>query len=159
MTTVRAGQTITTANNNVIVLSGADVTYVAQQSVELESGFQAQQGGLFYAYIDECADLVMTIAQLSEEHKNFGEGIHINTNPLSGKTNISYDLQQVSTVSMELYDVNGQRIAQPLNTFQQQAGVHTVTVQSKNFPRGMIVVMLRTNEEIRYSRFTLATPP
>ncbi|RMG43057.1 MAG: hypothetical protein D6732_00505, partial [Methanobacteriota archaeon] len=49
--TYRALQTIT-AQNNFVVASGGDVTFIAGQRIELKPGFQAQNGSRFQAQID-----------------------------------------------------------------------------------------------------------
>ena len=47
----RALQTIT-AQNNFVVASGGDVTFIAGQRIELKPGFHAQTGSQFHAQMD-----------------------------------------------------------------------------------------------------------
>jgi hypothetical protein len=156
MTTIRASQTISTGNNEITVLAGADVTYVALQSVELEPGFQTQLGGLFHVYIDECVELVQKIlAQLPRELDNSQDRFSININPALGVTEISYDLKEASPIVLEVYDDKGERMVPVLNTTSSQnAGAHTVTLDTSNLPSGVLMALLRTNRGIRYKRFS-----
>ena len=153
MTSVRAGQTLSTGSNSVVVLNGADVTYVAQQSILLESGFQTDQGGVFTAYIDACAQLAKNIALLSSEQELSGEDLLVFADPSSDKTFVSYNLPQSSMVSLKLFDANGEQIGLPLESAQQKAGKHTVMLDSSRLPHGVLVALLQTNQGIRYERF------
>ncbi len=154
MTSVRAAQTISTGSNSVVVLNGADVTYVAQQSILLESGFQTDQGGVFTAYIDACAQLAKNIALLRSGQELSGEDLLVYADPSSDKTFVSYDLPQTSMVSLKLFDANGEQIGLPLHAAEQQAGKHTVMLDSSHLPNGVLVALLQTNQGVRYQRFS-----
>lgn len=49
-------------------------------------------------------------------------------NPTNGTTQIDYSIAQVSSVSIELYDVTGRKVKTLLNANEVQAGKHTVDV-------------------------------
>lgn len=154
MSSIRAGQTISTGGNSVEVLNGADVTYVAQQSILLESGFQTEQGGVFTAYIDACAQLAKNIALLRSEQELAGENLLVYSDPSSDKTFVSYDLPRSSMVTLKLFDANGEQIGLPLHSAEQHAGKHTVMLDSSHLPNGVLVALLQTNQGIRYQRFS-----
>lgn len=63
-------------------------------------------------------------------------------NPVSTTTLIRFDLPVPCTVTMSVYDLEGRRIAQPLNRAVMDAGGHSVTVGTQEWPPGMYLYRL-----------------
>jgi PKD repeat protein len=63
-------------------------------------------------------------------------------NPFNPSTNINYSLPEASKVSIVVYDMLGQRVAQLVNA-EKSAGYHTVTFDASALSSGMYVYQIK----------------
>jgi hypothetical protein len=65
-------------------------------------------------------------------------------NPAIQRTSIRFTLPVPSSVTLEVFDVQGRRVAAPLAGEPQTVGVHEVEVQTRGWPSGFYVYRLAT---------------
>jgi hypothetical protein len=172
---------VTTAGQ---VLSGTTVTIEADTSVTLLPGFEAEFGSIFGATIVPCPvpfSIAGDIAAIDEgkgyiagQYRRTGSqdrsasvqeeastttagatGMEVFPNPFKQQTTIQYQLDKTSTVSLEVYDVNGRQIAQLVPNTVQDAGVYQVRFQAENRAKGIYYVFLRTDDNVISKRLVL----
>jgi hypothetical protein len=68
-------------------------------------------------------------------------------NPFNPTTQIQYSLAEVSIVLLEVYNMNGERIAE-LERGRKNAGSYSVTFNAANLPSGMYVYRLTANSQV-----------
>jgi len=141
------------------VLSPSTVTLKAGGTITLTTGFVAQQGSTFSAAIEVCA-----AAQDEEEiaFRSEKEAVNVEPtslavfpNPFQNQTTITYQLGAQSTVSLEVYDMNGRKIAHPVNNTVQPEGSYQFTFQAERLSKGMYFVFLRTESAVISKRLVL----
>ncbi len=64
-------------------------------------------------------------------------------NPFNPQTQIRYRLKQAGFVILQIYNLSGQKIAQPVHRMQT-AGLHHVTFNAENLPSGVYLYRLST---------------
>lgn len=67
-------------------------------------------------------------------------------NPFGGETSIEYMLPERSAVRIEVFDVLGRRVLEPVNGIHT-AGRHSITVNLSSFTSGMYIARLQTVQE------------
>ncbi len=79
-----------------------------------------------------------------------GEAVQLfqNTpNPFNGTTSISYYLPNPSYTTLDIIDITGKRIAQPVNAFQEM-GLHTVSFNGEGLSTGSYLVRLTAGSSV-----------
>jgi hypothetical protein len=76
-------------------------------------------------------------------------------NPFNPLTKISYSLQQVSTVSLKIYDVMGREIASPMNNEKKQAGYYDVFFNAVNLASGIYFYTLQTEKFVKTKKMVV----
>jgi len=72
-------------------------------------------------------------------------------NPANNETNLIFNLKQESEVSIEIFDLVGQRVLQPTqNSFA--AGNHTIPLNTAELNTGAYIVALRSGDELIRSK-------
>lgn len=103
----------------------ANVTYTAQNSISLKTGFEARLGTQFRATIEGCTTNVSNIV---ENRTHSTEQPHptmtIFPNPFIQEVNISLDIPQADYYTLTVYDVLGRTIMQPLQHQWLDAGIY-----------------------------------
>lgn len=66
-------------------------------------------------------------------------------NPFNPSTNISYELQTATSVTLKVFDLLGREIAQLVNA-RQPAGIFSVEFQASNLASGLYIYRLETEE-------------
>jgi subtilisin-like proprotein convertase family protein len=142
------------------VASFSTVSLKSGVSITLTTGFHAQANATFSASIEACADAnnasVIDRSIADVESASSAVNISIAPNPFYNTTTIEYELSKASTVSVEVYDLNGQRVAQLMNGEQQAAGSHQVQFDGRQQTTGIYIVMLRTAEQVQTKRLVLS---
>jgi hypothetical protein len=68
-------------------------------------------------------------------------------NPFNGTSSISYYLPKPMFTSLEIVDLTGKRIAQPVNTMEEM-GLHTVTINGESLATGSYIVRLSAGTSV-----------
>lgn len=75
-------------------------------------------------------------------------------NPFNPTTQISYDLPANAEVRLEVFNIQGQRVATLVNA-AQTAGTHTVTFDASNHASGVYLYRLQVGSQILTKKMTL----
>ena len=75
-------------------------------------------------------------------------------NPFNPTTQINYDLPQQSDVRLEVFNIQGQRVATLVNT-SQNAGSHSVTFDASNLASGVYIYRLQASTTVLNKKMTL----
>lgn len=81
--------------------------------------------------------------------------VQIFPNPFRRQTTIQYQLPKSTSVILEVYDLNGQRLTQPLVNSVQDAGEYQVTFEVGNYAGGIYMVYLKTDDQVISKRMIL----
>jgi hypothetical protein len=66
-------------------------------------------------------------------------------NPFNNSTILKYNLAQAGEVTIIIYNILGQKVAEPLNEYQQ-AGVKSITWRADNMPSGIYFARMKTGD-------------
>ena len=66
-------------------------------------------------------------------------------NPFNNATTLKYNISQAGNVSITVYNVLGQKVAEPVNGYLQ-AGVQSVTWNAENLPSGIYFARMKTED-------------
>ncbi|MCP4582835.1 MAG: T9SS type A sorting domain-containing protein, partial [candidate division Zixibacteria bacterium] len=75
-------------------------------------------------------------------------------NPFNAEATISYSLAQASDISIEIYNLMGQRVAMPYDGFQS-AGQHNLIWKAADYASGTYLVKMTNGEKSQTVRVTL----
>lgn len=75
-------------------------------------------------------------------------------NPFNPTTNISYSIPTASNVSLEVFNLQGQRVASLVNGFQS-SGAHSVNFDASNLSSGVYIYRLRAGNNVMMNKMTL----
>jgi hypothetical protein len=67
-------------------------------------------------------------------------------NPSSGDFQLSFSLQEASTIQMDLYSIEGRKIASPVRHFRLDAGSHQMKIDGNGLETGIYLVRFRIND-------------
>ena len=107
---------------------------------------------LFPFFADE-----LGIATSIEEPSELPDAFELSQNypnPFNPTTTIKYALPQASFVTLEVYNLLGQRVATLANT-QMNAGYHTVSFDASNLSSGVYIYRISANEFVSVKRMML----
>jgi hypothetical protein len=66
-------------------------------------------------------------------------------NPFNNSTTLKYNLTKAGEVTITIYNILGQKLAEPVNEYQQ-AGAKTVTWWADNLPSGIYFARMKTED-------------
>jgi len=75
-------------------------------------------------------------------------------NPFNPETSINYELRNADFVELNVYNIQGQKIATLINN-KQKAGAHTVSFNAAGLPSGTYIYRLKAGNEVRYGKMLL----
>ncbi|MFK7979196.1 MAG: 3-coathanger stack domain-containing protein [Saprospiraceae bacterium] len=170
----QAAVTATSANGNAdlsaintITTSGTvnvtgTVAYKAGTSITLNTGFHAQAGSNFTASIEACAAFTgnntptalasarsgsTRFTTIVQEHHNFLESA-ISPNPFTQSFMIDYHLPKSSTVNIDVFNLNGQKVMGSIVLSNQVEGNNQVVINGENWVSGLYLVRIRMDNQV-----------
>lgn len=124
------------SDNRVIFDMGADVGVVVLDNISLQAEDQTGTS------VDD--DNLPTQFVLNQNYPN----------PFNPTTNISYSIPTASNVSLEVFNLQGQRVASLVNGFQS-SGAHSVNFDASNLSSGVYIYRLRAGNNVMMNKMTL----
>ncbi|NQT33959.1 T9SS type A sorting domain-containing protein [bacterium] len=111
-------------------------------ATDLDEGEMVYRGVLLVlnASIDLDAPRIPNLALTFELHEPY-------PNPFNSMTTISYCLPYPGFVSLQVYNLSGQRIT-TLFEGCKQSGIHTTTLTANNLPSGLYFVRLKASDQV-----------
>ena len=76
-------------------------------------------------------------------------------NPFQQQTTIQYQLEKPTDVVLEIYDLNGRIVAQPVPNSLHDTGTYQVNFSADNHPKGIYLVLLNTDDTVISRRIIL----
>ena len=134
--------------------SGANIIYDAGDFIELKDVFLAEAGSVFCGVIDGCGGALKTeggAGEVAEATPNktaleaLPEIVSNYPNPFKNSTMISFNLDKASSVSLNVYDMSGKKVAGLLENEDRTAGSYQVPFDGSNLISGIYFYTLQTN--------------
>jgi hypothetical protein len=164
-----ADLTITSAG---VVPSGNTVSFESQE-ITLQTGFHAQAGCDFHAFIGDCTSgakivdgaVVGKVASNAEGARSIpmkqganrkntdterplsGLDVQVLPNPFSNTATVRYFVPSEGTASVTLTDLNGRALRTLSNGQAKAAGWHEATIESNGLAKGVYLLHVRTATE------------
>jgi len=76
-------------------------------------------------------------------------------NPFNPSTNISFELSQTDVVSLSVFNMLGQKVADLITDSKMSSGVHSINFNAMNLPSGVYLYRLSTSNFTEIKRMTL----
>ena len=150
--TESAAATITTSGT--VNVTGI-VTFEAGSSVTLNPGFHAQSNSDFLARINACSPLIedaesekafktTTTNLMQSEDLTIPNDLSLAVfpNPTKNTTNIQYQLEVSSEISLSVFDMNGQEVSRLMTQQYKDKGIHQMELQANDFGTGIFYIVL-----------------
>ncbi len=130
-----------------IVANGEEVTLQAGSTVDIRSNFTAEYGSEFTAIIAACDASACNGNRLGNETNIDWEAtkdyFKLYPNPSQGQFTIAYQVEEETTVGIEIYDINGQLQKVIQDNELQAKGNYTLNVNDVNLNSGVYLVKVR----------------
>ena len=152
-------QAATELNSSGIINGPEEVVFRAGNSIILNTGFHAKSGSIFTATIGACNTAsrqekmpAQTIAVENTILNNVvyttaSSQLAVHPNPFYQSTTINYQLDTPQTISLAIYDVNGQLMELLEANSWKASGRYTKAFHNKYLAHGMYFIILQTERE------------
>jgi len=118
------------------------VNFHACDKIVFEEGFSLAPGAEMTASVEEnCKD-----GREFQEMRLAQPGLTIGPNPFVDWTQVQLDLPESAVVSLEVFDLEGRRVAAPLTDSKIEAGSHHVQLDLSDLPAGSYIYRARIGE-------------
>lgn len=153
--TFQAREFVETANNTIIE-DGQTIQMMAGESITLRPGFHAQAGSTVSMTLADCGATLVSGETVKEElnhldFKNHGDlnadlkqptTIKVFPNPARQATNLAINLSDATEVQLDLYDLNGRKVANLVAPIQLPAGNHLFEWQCDQVEAGIYLIVM-----------------
>lgn len=143
------------------IASGANVTFIAGESITLKTNFHAQLGSIFNAKIMGCE-----LAELAKEMPPVNQKIYpvqldqpdlmIYPNPFTTHTTIAYQLPKEGAITIQIFDWTGRRIISIEDNNFKNKGYYEHNFQSENLISGTYFVSFRYADQFVVKKMVIA---
>lgn len=82
--------------------------------------------------------------------------IKINPNPAHQEFTINYTLSSKSTMSIELWDINGRKADDILKNSQQEKGTHSISWNAAQYPPGIYFCKVKSGENMKVEKIVIS---
>lgn len=134
-----------TITSNRIIADNTVVVFKAGTSITLQEGFHAVAGSSFIAQIEACpATLIASEVRSRTISMNTitQPKVKVFPNPVRTYTNISINLPEEQVVQLEIYDLNGRKIATIVPSTHLFSGTHTFEWSCDQVQAGIYFVVM-----------------
>ena len=152
--TYHSGGTITSTG---VVEPSSDVTFKAPSGIRLLSGFNAKISSIFLAKTEACVIALDSPVAADERHHqttSFTQSalkttqLTIFPNPFRETFTIDYSLPNPTSVTIDLFNVNGQKVATLVNQQATNPGRHKFHYDGQVLEAGLYYINLRTERSV-----------
>ncbi len=164
--TYAASNTITSTNT---ISSGSNITFSAGSLITLNPGFSVVTGASFNAIMNGCnARVGREVVEVTgtfepgiekgEEavvHPNLGYAVGNYPNPFRSHTWVTFQLAQDAGVSLEVFDLKGERVAVILMNDDRTAGTHTISFNGDELAPGQYLMRYTAGEQVLNHRMVV----
>ncbi len=151
----QASNTITSTG---VVASGSDVVFDAGQEVLLLPNFQSADN--FHAFIEGCSPMFQApntqsayreiqsyVEAFSKPTTKIETNIRNFPNPFSESTTFEIQLEEKTTVRLEVFDLSGRLVKTLINNELMDSGIHHVGLNANQMQSGIYVYKFSTEQE------------
>ena len=138
--------------SNTITTGVVKVEYKAGESVNLATGFWAQRGSHFRAYIQDCDGSTrpgyvdVEREKSNSRTQNRASGMEVFPNPFHETFNIQFEVSKPGEVSVQLSDALGRLVGAAINQQLFEAGQHSIQMEYGQLPPGFYYLTLSTSD-------------
>lgn len=137
--TYHATQTITSTGT---VANNTEVIFKAGTSITLSAGFHAVAGSDFSAMIEACPAALVSREVLNHHDFKNQPIVNVFPNPVQYSTNLEIALSIPTEIQLDLYDLNGRKVANLVAPTLLSSGRHLYEWQCEAVEKGMYLLVL-----------------
>lgn len=138
-----------------IINDGSTVSFVAGETITLNTGFHAKTGSIFSAniapcvivapFLEEDTKALLTVPTAIQEEKAIS--FKVSPNPFVHQTTLQFKLPIEEVVSVHLFDQSGRLLAELLSPQKRPAGAYELLLSDEKLYGGLYYVILQTAKE------------
>lgn len=96
-------------------------------------------------YQDSIRDSVFQVS-VPEQLSSFY--VNVYPNPVTDRALVHYELKTAATVDMEVYNIHGQRVLQPVNNVRKTAGIQAESLDLSALPSGVYLLRVKAGQQV-----------
>lgn len=128
--------------SSIPIYSGANVTYLAGDYIDLRPGFRAENGSVFDARIGDCSTSQKNSIEEMEVSLDDLSLLDNYPNPFSQSTTIEFNLPESTLVQLQVYDMTGKMVASLIEDEILEAGKHSSRFEAGDLTNGIYTYVL-----------------
>ncbi|WP_027378563.1 S8 family serine peptidase [Chryseobacterium daeguense] len=144
--------------SNKIVAPVQNVEYIASRDITLLTGFHAEHGSGFHAFITPCFDIISALKYIAQQRVDSGalatnensitssENFILFPNPAKEEVNVRFDLQKESSVKISIYDASGKLLNTEQSSGKFPKGNFAKTINTRTLKQGIYMISIETEE-------------
>jgi len=144
------GPVTITAQNAVTLTHGQ--SYSVYYALALGSNEQTMLSNISAAVL-KYQNMIVSVDEMNPSENEFNLGQN-SPNPFKNSTTISYKIPETGLVSLKVYNVIGNEVADLVNA-NQTKGIHSIDFTAKGLPSGVYFYTLRVGEQVRSNKMFL----
>ena len=146
-----------------VVLAPSTVVVKSGNAMTFSSNFEVQLGATFLAIPEDCNNALADNDDIedrgsAEETENtnlVNNQLSVSPNPFTHQTAITYQLDELTIVSVNVYDMNGRVVEELVPSSPQTAGLHEIIFNAEGRIAGIYWVLLKTKKGVETKRLVL----
>ena len=144
---------------DVIINDGANITFKAQNEINLNSGFTADKGSEFTAVLEPCYTKSLSKDSNSEKIFSYDDPVVINNlhnindffiniypNPFTSSTEIVYNLPEATDLNIYLTNFYSIKVMQVYDSYIAK-GMHTISINGTMLQQGVYFCIMETSTQ------------
>ncbi|MCZ4408168.1 zinc-dependent metalloprotease [Cryomorphaceae bacterium 1068] len=144
-------------SNTFTFFDGSEGSFRATDVVAMGPGFRANEGAFFEAYLDNCPQLLApgmgedsgteteSTATIDDNSQFGAKDVKVFPNPFNQRVTIEFSTLEYDRVSIEMYDMMGQKVMQALDNPNLAPGMHLIEINTADLPSGVYSIALDSN--------------